>query len=290
MHGESRSPPGEGRRYASLLRMRRANLAAKRFSQAARVAVPRVIGTRRVPNGQEVISVVGGLELNTPVWANEMHEYPYLQWQMEVHRAKLKASYPHAADKIQAGRSQSPTKSMRARRAWRPQGLPTTHPGDALFNLVTFSRTWIRPWSFYAIEDEAVRDALLALFPDGCYCGVCRRHVLRIAQRIHGRSLARDARASRRRAEPAVAWAIRWCKFRSATTRSPTFRRKHTSTASRRFTPIRRCSISTRSRIKPPSPPRIIRRARRPGSRWPRDFFSPRPRKCLRIWCGTSRI
>ena len=62
--------------------------------------MPRVVGSRRVPNGQEVISIVGGLELNTPVWANEQHEFPYLQWQMEVHRAKLKAAYPHAAAKI----------------------------------------------------------------------------------------------------------------------------------------------------------------------------------------------
>ena len=45
----------------------------------------------------------GGLELNTPVWANEMHEFPYLQWQAEVHRAKLKAAYPLAADKIESG-------------------------------------------------------------------------------------------------------------------------------------------------------------------------------------------
>ena len=121
-------------------------------------------------NGQEVISVVGGLELNTPVWANEMHEYPYLQWSMEVHRAKLKASYPLAADKIQMGGPQSADEVYaRATRVAISQGLPTTHPGDALFNLITFSRTWIRPWAFYAIEDKSVRDALLALFPDGCY-------------------------------------------------------------------------------------------------------------------------
>ncbi len=50
------------------------------------------------------------------------------------------------------------------------QGLPTTHPGDTLFNLITFARTWIRPWAFLlGIEDQSVRDALLALFPDGCY-------------------------------------------------------------------------------------------------------------------------
>jgi hypothetical protein len=138
---------------------------------APSVSVPRVVGTRRVPNGQEVISIIGGLELNTPVWANEMHEYPYLQWQMEVHRAKLKASYPHAADKIETGApGDAEDVYARASRIAVSQGLPVTHPGDALTSLVTFSRTWIRPWAFYAIEDKQVREDLLALFPDGCYC------------------------------------------------------------------------------------------------------------------------
>jgi hypothetical protein len=147
-----------------------ASLGPEHFRPAARVAVPLVTGVRRVANGQEVISVVGGLELNTPVWANEMYEYPYLQWSMEVHRAKLKASYAHAADKIQMGGPQTADEVYaRATRIAISQGLPTTHPGDALFNLITFSRTWIRPWAFYSIEDKAVRDALLALFPDGCY-------------------------------------------------------------------------------------------------------------------------
>ncbi len=137
---------------------------------AERVAVPRVADRRRVPNGQEVITIVGGLELNTPVWANEMHEYPYLQWQMEVHRAKLRASYAHAADKIQMGGPiEADDVYARASRVAVAQGLPSTHPGDALHNLITFTRTWIRPWAFYAIEDRAVRDELLQLFPGGCY-------------------------------------------------------------------------------------------------------------------------
>jgi hypothetical protein len=146
------------------------SLGPEHFKAADRVAVPVVSGVRRVANGQEVISVVGGLELNTPVWANEMHEYPYLQWSMEVHRAKLKASYPHVADKIQAGGPQSSDEIYaRSTRVSVSQGLPVTQAGDALFNLVTFSRSWIRPWAFYSIEDKAVRGALLALFPDGCY-------------------------------------------------------------------------------------------------------------------------
>src|SRR5690349_13006520 len=149
-----------------------AKLTATNLRPAERVTVPRVVGTRRVPNGQEVISIAGGLELNTPVWANEMHEYPYLQWQVEVHRAKLKAAYPLAANKIEAAPSQGPDDVYaRVSRLSVEQGLPSIHPGDALMNLITFDRTWLRPWAFYSIEDEAVRNELLALFPDGCYCG-----------------------------------------------------------------------------------------------------------------------
>ena len=138
--------------------------------RAERVTVPRIAGTRRVPNGQEVISIAGGLELNTPVWANEMHEYPYLQWQAEVHRVKLKAAYPHAAAKIETSPSQGAEDVYsRVSRLSVEQGLPSIHPGDALMNLITFDRTWLRPWAFYSVEDAEVRGELLALFPDGCY-------------------------------------------------------------------------------------------------------------------------
>jgi hypothetical protein len=147
-----------------------AELTEKNFKKAERVMVPRVAAVRRVPNGQEVISIAGGLELNTPVWANEMHEFPYLQWQTEVHRAKLKAAYPLVASKIDSAPSQG-AEDVYARisRLSVEQGLPTVHPGDALMNLITFDRTWMRPWAFYSVEDERVRGDLLALFPDGCY-------------------------------------------------------------------------------------------------------------------------
>jgi hypothetical protein len=147
-----------------------AALADANLRKAERVTVPRIAGTRRVPNGQEVISIAGGLELNTPVWANEMHEYPYLQWQAEVHRAKLKAAYPHAAANIETSPSQGAEDVYaRVSRLSVEQGLPSIHPGDALMNLITFDRTWLRPWAFYSIEDAEVRAELLALFPDGCY-------------------------------------------------------------------------------------------------------------------------
>src|SRR5713101_447550 len=171
-HGEPTSPVVA--QHAAPLQRSCASCGAEfgdvHLRKAERVTVPRVAGTRRLPNGQEVISIAGGLELNTPVWANEMHEYPYLQWQAEVHRAKLKASYPHAADKIETSPSQGAEDVYaRVSRLSVEQGLPSIHPGDALMNLITFDRTWLRPWAFYSIEDAEVRAELLALFPDGCY-------------------------------------------------------------------------------------------------------------------------
>ncbi|MFZ0634013.1 MAG: hypothetical protein WA755_04765 [Candidatus Acidiferrales bacterium] len=134
------------------------------------VTVPAAETRLRVANGQEVITMVGGLELKTPPWANEMHEYPFLQWNMEVHQARLRAAYPQAAGKI--GPPVSPGESAQYERLARlaqSQGGPLTEGGDYNMNLITFQRTWLRPWSFYQLEDKNLRDELLALFPDGCY-------------------------------------------------------------------------------------------------------------------------
>lgn len=129
-----------------------------------------VTGQRSVANGKELISFIDGLQLNTPVWANEQSEFPWLQWQLETHIAKLKASYPHVRDKIQMGGPiQADDIYARGTRVAVSQGQPLTHPGDALFNLITFSRTWIRKWAFEQIEDKQKRETLKALFPEGCY-------------------------------------------------------------------------------------------------------------------------
>lgn len=145
-------------------------LGEQNLQKAPRMAVPMQTSTREVPNGQEVIDIYGGLELNTPVWATEMYQFPYLQLQIEVHRAQLKAKYPHIEDKIQMGGAESADEVYaRTSRLTVAQGLPAIVPGDTLYDLVTFSRTWIRPSSFYRIDDKGVRADLLKLFPHGCY-------------------------------------------------------------------------------------------------------------------------
>jgi hypothetical protein len=136
---------------------------------AETVTIPTAQTRLRVPNGQEVVTIVGGLELKTPPWANEMHEYPYLQWNMEVHQARLRAAYPHAADKIGPPVASGLQEYERLARLAQSQGGPLTEGGDINLNLITFQRTWLRPWAFFGLDDKSLRDELLQLFPDGAY-------------------------------------------------------------------------------------------------------------------------
>ena len=136
---------------------------------AETVTIPSAKTRLRVPNGQEVVTIVGGLELKTPPWANDMHEYPYLQWNVEVHQARLRAAYPHAADKIGSPVASGSQEYERLARLAQSQGGPLTEGGDSNINLITFQRTWLRPWAFFALDDKSLRDELLELFPDGAY-------------------------------------------------------------------------------------------------------------------------
>jgi len=144
-------------------------LTEENFVAAETVTIPSAVTRLRVPNGQEVVTIVGGLELKTPPWANEMHEYPYLQWNMEVHQARLRAAYPRAADKIGAPVASGGQQYERLARLAQSQGGPLTEGGDFNINLITFQRTWLRPWAFFALDDKSLRDELLQLFPDGAY-------------------------------------------------------------------------------------------------------------------------
>lgn len=140
---------------------------------AQSVTVPKAVGSERVPRGQEVITVVGGLELDVPIWANHQTEYPYLRWSLEVPRAKLKASYPWVAEKLSGSGMDGATSAddtyARVSRISVKESLPQPVPSDMLYDLVTFDRTWLRTWTFFSVRDADTRNKLLELFPDGCY-------------------------------------------------------------------------------------------------------------------------
>jgi hypothetical protein len=125
-------------------------------------------GYRDVPNGQEVIDIVGALELKLPPHAQELHEAGYLIWAVEKHAASLRAAYPKKAAKIGTATGQSGEDSYeRTARLSVAQGGGWESRANP--NLVTYKRCWLRPWAFWAIADTAIRDELLGMYPDGCY-------------------------------------------------------------------------------------------------------------------------
>ena len=141
------------------------------FLPATRIPVPINGPSQGVPKGQECIDFYGSLELATPPWCNDFWEFPWLQLQFEVHKGKLKAAYPKAADQISSNTPMNAEDVYgRATRLAVAQGLPVLHPGDVMYNLVTYLRTWLRPWAFDSLEDKGIAGKLKQLFPDGCYC------------------------------------------------------------------------------------------------------------------------
>ncbi len=144
--------------------------AATQTKPGRQLQIPVAQGQTPVANGQERITIVGSLQLKTPPWASEMSEYPYIQWNMEAHLARLRAAYPHAADKI--GPPVAPDANAEYERMARlglAQGGPLTEGGDYNQNLITFQRTWLAPWAFEILEDKALKQELRTIFPDGCY-------------------------------------------------------------------------------------------------------------------------
>lgn len=139
--------------------------------------VPIVKSTMQVPDGQEVIDIVGSLELQTPPWANKQHQFPYLVRNQLVHRSKLKASFPWAAKKIGSSTIAPDDANAQYERTAMitltsgGESEPIGSAGDLTANLVIYREAWLRPWAFYQLEDDKLTKQLLDCFPEGCAVG-----------------------------------------------------------------------------------------------------------------------
>jgi hypothetical protein len=134
-----------------------------------RMTVPSDEGEDKIPNGQEVVTYVGGLEMMISTFADDFYEVPYIQWAREPHRAKLKAAFPHAAKGIEANAGMTSDQVYeRISRLGVKMNISFLTPGDALEMLPTFTSTWLRKWAFKRFDDEKLVAELEELYPDGC--------------------------------------------------------------------------------------------------------------------------
>lgn len=146
------------------------------YSPPQFVDAPVVSSVKKVPRGQELITLHGILELRLPPWVQEQRDCPYLGLVHEVHISQLKGTYGDRAKNLQGGYGSGPYDT------WdRFARLALIEPTVSYYstsnqNLVTFKRYWLRPDAFYMVENDAKnkdgkgkRDQLLEIFPDGAY-------------------------------------------------------------------------------------------------------------------------
>jgi hypothetical protein len=138
-------------------------------------AIPRNVGTIRVPNGEEVVDALGALELSIPAYGRSQYDYPAIEWQTETPVALLRAIYTDRLDEINeggdagTGTADATERNARLLLANAPPGYDGRFGNASSPDLVTYKRTWIRKWAFYGVESKDTREKLLALFPDGAY-------------------------------------------------------------------------------------------------------------------------
>lgn len=128
-----------------------------------------------IPKSREVMSVHGALDLTVPLWADNQSECDYLSWHLDIPRSLAKATYPWAAQKIKTTGTLSDDDLLARlfRTAVRGNIRPTM-PADAVEDMVTLLRIWVRPSRYWEIEDEDLRNKLLQKFPRGFvthWCG-----------------------------------------------------------------------------------------------------------------------
>lgn len=128
--------------------------------------------TEQIPRGQEVMTVVPALELKRSMWANEQKDFLYLTWITDLHCASASALYPQLAVQFKSsgGGSSGPgtagdTYERLARRLlYVGSGR---HAGADIQDLGVFRRAWLRPRSFWKIDDDALRIEAMKLYPQG---------------------------------------------------------------------------------------------------------------------------
>ncbi len=129
-------------------------------------------GTNYIPKTRVQVDTVGGLELKLPPMAKNMGEYPYLIRARELPKAMVRSAYPEISDKINGAPSGGLDGSIEKRARLQTAQGSTVENRAVYANTsqdVTFRETWFRPWAFFEIDDENLRQELLNTFPEGCY-------------------------------------------------------------------------------------------------------------------------
>jgi hypothetical protein len=132
-------------------------------------------GTKRVPRGRTIRTVVDGLELKLPADAQDQSEFTHIVRDREIDKSIPRATYPEVASEIIGSSTSNDIEGTTEfeRRVRRQANQGTTTENRPLVtdqrDRVTFSECWFRKKAFYHLDDDKIRQQLIDLFPEGCY-------------------------------------------------------------------------------------------------------------------------
>ncbi len=149
--------------------------------QPAQTAMQQPKKTLQRPAGREVCDVVGMLEMVIPAYEKDEEELGFLTWCREVHKNKLMAIFPEAANAIDAGGIAGTASATNERIARLSLLSGYQRYADGQTNLATFRESWFRPWMYEGMRQKTsgMCDKFRKWFPDGyrvafagdTYCG-----------------------------------------------------------------------------------------------------------------------
>ncbi len=121
----------------------------------------------KIPKSRPVISVHGALDISVPMYADTQADMDYLAWFVDMPKARAKATYPWLENIASVSDMRDDDVLARLFRAAVRGNIAPVMPSDAMEDITTVLRMWIRPALFWCIPDDAVRASLLQRFPNG---------------------------------------------------------------------------------------------------------------------------
>lgn len=121
-----------------------------------------------IPKIRQLISVMGGLDISVPMYADSQAEMDYLCWFLDCPRSRAHATYPWMEGKIPAASDMRDDDVLaRLFRAAIRGNISPVMPSDAMEDICTIMRMWMRPSMFWYEKDLDIRSRLMKMFPKG---------------------------------------------------------------------------------------------------------------------------
>jgi len=125
--------------------------------------VPYQTGERELPKSRAKLDIFGGLHVKVPYYARKQEDCGYLILFTDQPKDFVKSQFSEKADQIEGEGVTGLERFSRSEYSYSG-GLD-----EAQRNLVTVTRAWLRPSSYWRELDNGKRKELERLFPKGCF-------------------------------------------------------------------------------------------------------------------------